>query len=274
MDGMVDLFITPPAGKKMDRAKAQLKRDDTVRALESMLAGLGEFDPQQTPAKARYEVEALITECVADLNRQPVVRSLFENLAKSKSAFIPYVPGQEQKLRGVLGILHKALNESTANAQKNEEEERAKRKATLQQKGLEALKAGDMPRGKSSLRILAEEFGEEPGILVKIAEWLLEYKIYYEAAELLEQAIEAFPKEPKAYGLAAQSYRTMREMDKAETVYLKAIQRFGKHPRTLLNLAKLYMEWNKKDKAFEAANDAWKKDPSLSEAKEIVDRFA
>ena len=66
----------------------------------------------------------------------------------------------------------------------------------------------------------------------------------------------------------------MREMDKAETVYLKAIQRFGKHPRTLLNLAKLYMEWNKKDKAFEAANDAWKKDPSLSEAKEIVDRFA
>jgi tetratricopeptide (TPR) repeat protein len=270
---MVDLFITPPAGKKMARARAQLKRDDTVRALESMLAGLDEFDPQHVPAKARYEVEALITECVADLNRQPVVRTLFEALAKSKKAFIPYAPGQEQKLRGMLGILHKALHESAANAQKNEQEERTQRKISLQQKGLESLKAGDMPRGKASLRVLAEEFGDEPGLLVQIAEWLLEYKIYFEAVEILEQAIESFPKEAKAYGLAAQCYRTMRELEKAETVYLKAIQRFGKHPRTLLNLAKLYIEWNKKDKAFEAANDAWKKDNTLTEAKEIVDKY-
>ena len=272
---MVDLFITPPAGKKMARAKAQLKRDETVRALESMLAGLDEFDPQHMPAKARYEVEALIIECVADLNRQPVIRSLFEKLARSsKNASIPYVPGNEQKLRGVLGILHKALHESAAKAEEDEKEERALRKAALQQKGLDYFKAGDMPRGKASLRVLAEEFGQEPGVLVQVAEWLLEYKVYFEAAEILEQAMEAFPKESKAYGLAAQCYRTMREMEKAEAVYLKAINRFGKHPRTLLNLAKLYVEWNKKDKAFEAANDAWKKDNTLTEAKEIVDKFA
>lgn len=269
----MDLFITPPAGKKIARAKAQLKRDDTVRALESLLAGLDEFDPQHTPAKARYEVEALLTECVADLNRQPLIRALFESLAKSKQAFIPYVPGQEGKLRGVLGILYKALNESAAKTQRDEAEGQAQRKAALEQKGLEALKTGDMPRGKSALRILAEEFGEEPGMLVKIAEWLLEYKAYFEAAELLEQAMEAFPKDVKAYGLAAQCYRTIRELEKAEAVYLKAIQRFGKHPRTLLNLAKLYVEWNKKDKAFEAAYDAWKKDNSLTEAKEIADKY-
>ena len=271
---MVDLFTTPPSGKNMARAKAQLKRDETVHALESMLAGLDVFDPQHTPTKARYEVEALITECVLDLNRQPAVRSLFEALTKSKNACIPYAPGQEQKLRGILGILYKALSQSAANTQQCEKEAREQRRASLQQKGREALKAGDLPLGKSSLRILAEEFGQEPGLLVQIAEWLLEYKIYFEAVELLEQAMASFPKESKAYGLAAQSYRTMRELEKAETVYLKALQQFGKHPRTLLNLAKLYVEWNKKDKAFEAANDAWKKDNSLTEAKELVDKFA
>ena len=271
---MVDLFITPPAGKKMSRAKAQLKRDDTVHGLEAMLAGLDEFDPQHTPTKARYEVEALITECVLELNRQPVVRSLFEALTKSKKAAIPYAPGQEKKLRGILGILHKALGQSAANTEQCEKEAREQRRTSLQQKGLEALKTGDLPLGKSSLRILAEEFGEEPGLLVQIAEWLLEYKVYFEAVELLEQSIEHFPKEAKAYGLAAQSYRTMRELEKAETVYLKAIQRFGKHPKTLLNLAKLYVEWNKKDKAFFTASDAWKRDNTLTEAKEIVDRFA
>ena len=271
---MVDLFITSLAEKKMARARAQLKRGDTVCALESMLAGLDEFDHQQTSAKGRYEFEALVTECVLILNRQPAVRSLFETLARSKKASIPYTSGQERKLREVLGILHKALHESAIAAQKNKAEEQAQRKAFLQQKGLDALKAGDMPRGKASLRILAEEFGQEPGLLVQIAEWLLEYTVYDEAAELLEQAIEGFPKESKAYGLAAQCYKTMREMEKAEAVYLRAINRFGRHPRTLLNLAKLYVEWNKKDKTFHAANDAWKKDNSLAEAKEIVDRFA
>jgi len=271
---MVDLFVTPPAGKNMARARAQLKRDETVSALESMLTGLDVFDPQQTPVKARYEVEALITECVLELNRQPIVRSLFETLTKSKCASIPYAPGQEKKLRGVLGILHKALSQSATNAQQCEKETREQRKASLQQKGQEALKSGDLPLGKATMRILAEEFGQEPGLLIQIAEWLLEYKIYFEAVELLEQAIKNFPKESKAYGLAAQSYRTMRELEKAETVYLKAIQQFGKHPRTLLNLAKLYIEWNKKEKAFITANDAWKKDNTLTEAKEIIDRFA
>lgn len=270
---MVDLFITPPAGREIARARAQLKRDDTVRALESMLAGLEEFNPRQTPAKARYEIEALIRECVTDLNRQPAVRSFFETVVKVKNASIPYVPGQEQKLRGVLGILYKALHTSAADAEKNREEKTLQRKQLLQQKGLEFLKAGDLPRGKSALRIMAEEFGHEPGLLVQIAEWLLEYQIYFEAAELLERAIENFPKETKAYGLAAQCYRTIRELEKAEAVYLKAIQRFGRHPRTLLNLAKLYMEWNKRDKALEAAYDAWKKDNTLTEAKEIVDKY-
>jgi len=271
---MVDLYITPVAGKNMARARAQLKRDETVHALQAMLAGLAEFDPQHTPAKARYEVEALITECVLELNRQPMVRSLFETLAKSTHAAIHYAPGQEKQLQGILSIVHKALSRDAANVQRSEKEEREHRKAALQQKGLDALKAGDLPLGKATLRILAEDFGREPGLLVQIAEWLLEYKIYFEAVELLERAIENFPKEAKAYGLAAQSYRTMRELAKAETVYLKAIQRFGKHPKTLLNLAKLYVEWNKKEKAFITANDAWKKDNTLTEAKEIIDRFA
>jgi hypothetical protein len=42
----------------------------------------------------------------------------------------------------------------------------------------------------------------------------------------------------------------------------------------MLNLAKLYAGWNKREKAFEAARDACKGDPSLEEAKAIVDKFA
>ncbi|MDL2279968.1 hypothetical protein LJC15_04845, partial [Desulfovibrio sp. OttesenSCG-928-G11] len=78
----------------------------------------------------------------------------------------------------------------------------------------------------------------------------------------------------KAYPLATRCYLEMREFQKAEAVYLQVIKQFGKHPRTMLNLAKLYLEWNKKEQAFQAAMEAWNKDNSLTEAKEIVDKFA
>ena len=271
---MSELFIMPPAGKKIARAKSQLKRDDTIRALESLLAGLQDYDPRSMPGKVRFEIEVLIQECVMDLNRQPAVRSLFETLARSKSAHVPYIPGQENKLQGVLTILHKALAEGKAAEEQDRQDKQMHRRDSLLQKGSEYLKAGDGPRGKSALRVLAEEFGAEPGVLVQAAELLLGAEFYFEAAEMLEQALESFPKESKAYGLATQTYTQLREYEKAEKVYLKAIKQFGKHPRTLLNLAKMYAAWNKKEEAFRTAQEAYAKDSSLQEAKALIDKFS
>jgi tetratricopeptide (TPR) repeat protein len=267
-------MVPQSVAHNLARAKALLKRDDTMRALESMLAGLDMYEPKKLPGKARFEIEVLLQECVAELNRQPAVRSFFEKVARSPRASVPYTPKQEEKLKALLTLLFKALQASVAAKASSAAEVKAKRRALLQEKGLEYLKAGDSPRGKAALKVLADEFGEEPGLIAQVSAWFLEYKLFLDAAEMLERAIEAFPKDSKAYALATQCYRGMRDYEKLESVYLRAIRQFGKHPRTLLNLAKLYVEWNKKDKAFEAARDAYGKDNSLTEAKEIMDRFA
>lgn len=271
---MSELFTMPPAGRQFARAKSLLKRDETIRALESILAGLREYEPKGMSSKIRFEIEVLLQECVMDLNRQPAVRALFEQLTKSKKASVPYKPGEEKKLEGILGILHKALAENVASKERSAMEAKAHRRDTLYQKGKDFLKAGDGPRGKASLRILAEEYGHEPDILVNAAELLIKAKFLFEAAEMLEQSMEAFPKNSKAYGLASQCYLELREFQKGEHVYLRAIKQFGKHPRTLLNLAKLYQSWNKKEEAFRYAQEALKKDPALEEAREIVDKYA
>lgn len=271
---MSNLTVPTPIGHKLARAKSLLRRDETLRALEALISALESYSPQQMPGKARFEIEVTIQECVSELNRQPGVRSLFEALAKSKDAFVPYTPGKEKKLLGVLTLLNKALLESIEAKERGKEEESAKRRSTLEQKGLEHLKAGDAPRGKASLRVLAEEFGHQPGVLAQAGEWLMEHKLFFDAAEMFEQAMEQFPREGKAYGLAALCYREMHEFEKCESVYLAAIKAFGRHPKTLLNLATLYLAWNKKEKAFEAAQDAYKKDNSLTEAKEIIDKLA
>ena len=257
------------------RAKSLLKRDETIRALDSMIAGLDLYDPKKMMRKAQFEIEVLVQECVAELNRQPAVRKLFETLnPKAQRAVVPYTPKQEEKLKAVLGILHKALNESIAAKERSAADAKSKRRELLQQKGLEYLKAGDTPRGKAALRVLADEYGNEPGVITQVGGWLLEYKLYLDAADILERAMELFPKESKAYTFATQCYKIARDHEKLEAVYLRAIRQFGKHPRTLLNLAKLYVEWNKKDKAFTVAQEAYNKDNSLTEAKEIMEKCA
>ena len=271
---MSGLSVPQSVGHNLARAKSLLKRDETIRALEAMIAGLDLYEPQKLLGKARFEIEVIVQECVLELNRQPAVRTLFETLTNSQRSTVPYTPKQEDKLKGVLTLVHKALTQDIAAKEQNSAEAKVKRKALLQEKGLAYLKKGDFPRGKAALRVLADEYSSEPGLAAQVAGWFLEYKLYLDAADMLEKAIEQTPKDSRTYPLAIQCYKAMRDYEKLESVYLRAIRQFGKHPRTLLNLAKLYVEWNKKDKAYSAAQDAYNKDNSLTEAKEIMDKCA
>lgn len=270
METTVPLMLS----QKLARAKSLLRRDESIRGIESLISAIESYSPKNLLGKVRFEIEVLIQECISEVNRQPMVRQLFAALAKSNKTFVPYSPGQEQKLLETLFLVKKALDKSLEDQVQSVKDGHLSRKNDLVEKGLDFLKKGDMSRGKGTLRVLAEEFGEEPGLLVQIGDWLLEYKLYFEAAEILEQAIERYPHENKAYTLAGDAYRELHEREKLENIYLRAIKEFGRHPRTLLNLAKLYMDWNKKEEAFHLAKEAWDKDNGLEEAKEIYEKCA
>lgn len=268
-------FIIPQAvSENIARAKSLLKRDEPLRALDALIAGLEAYHPAALMRKARFEAEVMIQECITELNRQPQVRALIETLSGSSKAGIVYTPGQEDKVKVLLPIIRKGLLEIQNAREKALREEREKRKSALLEKGTAYMKSGDLPRGKATLRVLGDEFGEDEGVLVHLGAMMLEAKLYFDAAEFLEQAMEFFPRDSRAYGLAASCYITIREFEKAETVYLKAIKQFGKHTKTLTNLANLYLEWNKKDKAFEAANSAYKMDTANAGAKALVDKLS
>lgn len=269
---MSQFTIPQNVSQSIARAKSLIKRDEAIRALDALIMALDLYEPSKLMGKARFEVEVLILECITELNRLPQIRALIESLGRSSKAQLTYTPGQEDKLKAILPIVRKALHETEVAKQNKDAEEKASRKGTLEQRGLAYLKAGDAPRGKSALRVLADEFGSQPGVLTQIGQWLLDAQLYFEAADFVEQAITEFPKESKAYAIATSCYLAVREFEKAEEVYLKALRQFGNHPKTLLNLAKLYVDWNKKEKAFETAQQALNLDPKNEEAKAIMDK--
>jgi len=56
-------------------------------------------------------------------------------------------------------------------------------------------------------------------------------------------------------------------------LYKFAIKTYGSHPRTLLHMAEMYMDWHKYDEAYDFAKQAYEADDSLEKAKEIVDKM-
>ena len=272
---MTQLVVPPVVTQHIARAKSLVKRDEPIRALESLLTALELFEPGKLIGKARSVVEINIFECVTELNAHSRIRALIRETAHSDKAAIAYKGGEENKLASVLKILLKALNDIDTVKAETAKDNLLHRKQDLFAKGKECLASGEAPRGKAALRKLGEEFGSDPGVLQQIGSMLIEAGHQHDAIEFLEQAVEAFPRDSAAYAPLANCYMALHEYEKGETLYLKAIKEFGAHPKTLVNLGKLYIAWNKRDKAFDVLRKAAREDPANEEAQALyakVDR--
>ena len=271
---MSGLTVPTDVIQNIARAKSLLRRDEPVRALEALITGIELYDPSKLFSKARFEVGVLVEECVLDLNRQAQVREFLRSISKNDKAGVAYVPGQEEKLLPMLVIILKALKEMNAAKASAANDEKNQRKEMLRQKGLGYLAKGDGSRGKAALRVLGDEFGTEPGVYLEIGNALEKAGFLFDALEFYQQSIELFPKESKAYSGAADCAMTLREAETAVEIYTRALRNFGKHPVTLLNLAKAYLMANNREKAFEYALSAAKADPANTEAREMADKLA
>ena len=271
---MASLTVPTSVRQNISRARSLFRRDEPLRGIDSLITGLELYDPDILLGKARFEAEVLIQESVLDLNQQQKIKDLLAELAKSTTFTVAYAPGEEEALKKILGIIKKALENLEAKEQQEAGDAILARRKTLESKARESLAKGDGPLAKATLRNLGEEFGHEPGVFTQIGQWLMEADYKFEALEFFEHAIETFPKDHRAYKGATTCAMELREADKAVELYTLALRQFGKHPVTLLNLAKAYEMAHNREKAFEYASAASKADPSNKEAKEMADKYA
>jgi pentatricopeptide repeat protein len=267
---MTQLTAPPAVSQNIARAKSLISRHELIRALDCLISALENFTPGSLIGKARYEVEVHIQQCIAGINLNPKVRKLLAELAGAPKANISYMPGGEATLLTVLGVLRKALENMEQAEKQGAQHALKQRKAELLASAQSLLAGGEGVKAKLELRKLAEEFGKEPGILAQVGNMFAAANLPADAAEFLELAVEAFPKDGQVYGTLVDCYMGMKEYEKAEAVYQKALKQFGPHPRTLVNLAKVYKLLNKRQKAAEMAQRALTLDPGNAEAKAVA----
>lgn len=267
----MQLSVPPTVTQNLARVKSLIGRGEPVRALDAFLAAVNEFEAAHVAGRARSGTEISIHECVDVCNGQAQIRKLLRDITKSDKAAIVYTPGAESKLAAVLSIIRKALSEADAAKEKEAGDAIVKRKETLFADARAAFAAGEAPKARALLRRLGEEFGKEKGVLASLGYMLIDAGFPLDAVPYLEQAIADFPRESEPYSRLASTYFEMREYEKAENTYRAAVKNIGMHPRTLTNLGKVYIAWNKREKAFEVLQQAVRLDP---EDKEIAALFA
>lgn len=252
------------------RANGYLRRSEVDRALTCMSAALRQYADLRLMRSARAVVDIQISEFLSALIHHQKMQPLLDPAHNGKPRPIPYQQGKESALATVLDGLAKILRDEAEDAIRRETEARLERKKTLIQTGVQLMHEGQTARGRAFLKRVAEEFGDEEGIYIQLAQLFVAAGQHMEAAEMFEQAMEAEPRNPAGYTGAVTAWQELHEYEKAEEVYKAILRTFGGHPSTLGKMAKMYLDWRRRVQAEDTALHALQSDPRQPDALAVM----
>ncbi|MEW5774202.1 MAG: hypothetical protein AB1916_11840 [Thermodesulfobacteriota bacterium] len=270
------MFNTPAkmARENVARASRDLLKGDMTKAVGFCCDALKIMIESTIFGKEKFEVEVHLQEFLKEFNQNPEVKAYFAAKEVHTSPYVRFARGEERKLLAALSVVLGDLQEAEVQSVEGEKQRQADEIRDTLDQGQQLLDSKELPKAKAVLKRLVEKYPKEEGLKTDVGGRLLKAGLFFEAGEILEQAISENPKDSKALALAVQAYKSAREFAKMEVLYKFALKTYGSHPRTLLHMAEMYFEWNKWDDAYNFAKQAYDADNSLDKAKEIMDTTA
>lgn len=252
------------------RANGYLRRNEITRALTTMSAALKQYAGVQLMRAGRAEIDFQVYEFLNALTHHQLMQPLLDPGRTGKPKSIQYQQGKETAVATVLEGLARILINEAEDKVRQEAEARIERKKTLIETGIQMLNEGQFAKGRAFLKRVAEEFSDEEGIRIQLAEIFASAGKLTEAAEMYEESMQFEPRASAAYTGAVAAWIELREYERAENVYKAILRTFGGHPNTFGKMAKMYLDWRKRDKAEEFALRALQADASQPEATEVM----
>lgn len=267
------MFDTPAkrVREHVARAKRSLNKGEVARSLEHIQDALHEMLSSQIFGRDKFEVEVHLQEFLKEFNGHSDIKEYFNEKGVHVTPYVSFSRGKEKDVLDFFKKVHDDMVQDAAQAQEDAQANRDNQRREMLDRGQQLLDAGELPKAKAMFRRLVEEFHDVEGLKTNVGERLLKAELYFEAGELLEEAVAENPRDSHALAHAVQAYKSAREYPKMEKLYKIALKTFGSHPKTLLHMAEMYLDWKKFDEAYDFAKQAYDADNSLDKAKEIVD---
>lgn len=267
------MLNTPPKElrENIARAKGYLRRDELPRSLMAMATAMRQYSEVKLMRSARAEIDIQLGEFLNTLIHHQGMQHLLDPNGTGKPRKIPYQQGKELMLATVLEGLARILKQEVEDKSKQEKEARLQRKKNLLHNGVMLLQEGQFGKGRAYLKRAAEEFSEDPDILIQVGQLLQTAKQYADAGEIFEESIAKHPRDVRAYVGAVNCYTAINEFEKCEAVYKAILRTFGGHPNTFGRMALMYLKWGKRIKAEEMATRALQGNAKQPEALQVME---
>lgn len=192
------------------------------------------------------------------------------NLRKIYPLILNYTPGGERELAetlmGVLTELQATVVEEARDLIADKEQRIEKGLA----EGKLLIESKRFDEARILLEKLAREFPHDADLRARIAELFIGGELFEDAFTFLDEAIALSPDQIRHYNRIGIVLRKLHKYEIAEKYFMRAVEFARSDPNLYFNLGRVYLDWQRWDKAEKASRLALRLAPSFVEAHKLL----
>jgi|GEM_PF-289775 len=251
------------ARAQINKVGSYLKQSKPLPAVSALYEALLAVLRASLMKSEREEFSKLITDAVLLLNGD-------RNLRKVYPLILSYKPGSEKELAEILVGLLGELQATVVEEAKDYIAEKEQRTERLLAEAKALIEAGNKEGGKQILWKLSREYQNDSELREQIADILIAAEMYEEAFSYLDEAIDLSPDQIHLYNRIGIVLRKLGRFNIAEQYFMRAVEFAKSDPNLYFNLGRVYLDWQRWDKAEKASRLALRLSPTFVEAHKLL----
>jgi tetratricopeptide (TPR) repeat protein len=251
------------ARQQLSQVRTLLRQGKILPAVQGVHSALTVLFKGQLIKTERQEFEQMLQEAASYLANDAGVRKIYP-------LQLSYAPGQEQEFNENLKTLISSLNDMVAEEAQEQLRLREERKLALLAQGKAEFEARNETKARQIFATLEHDYPDDPALRGEMGKILLDAGQYEAAVEYLKNALETNPELLSLYNLIAIALRKLDRFETAEQYYLRAAEYMRMDPTLYFNIGRLYIDWQRWEKAIKAAQAALYLRPDFSEAQKLL----
>jgi len=251
------------ARTQINKVGTLLKQGKPLPAVSALYEAVVAVLRTQLMKSEKEEFSKLITDAVLLLNGD-------RNLRQQYPLILQYTPGTEKELADTLVAVLSELQATVVEEAKDIMADMEDRLAKGLAEGKRLLEEKQFDEAKAVLEKLAREFPHDAEVRARIAQLFIAGERYEEAFAYLDEAIELDPDQIRHYNSIGIVLRKLHKYDTAEKYFMRAVAFAKTDPNLYFNLGRVYLDWERWDKAERASRLALHLSPSFVEARKLL----
>ncbi len=247
------------ARSKLNGVKTLLKQEKLLAAVMSLLEAVNIYLRTKLLKHEKQDFQRKLEEAVFQLSSDV-------NLKQQYPLKIDYSPGKEKTLQQQLKEIESELQETAVSQAKEQLSLMEQHREEKMQEGRDFLDHKELEKADKTFSKLTKDFPDDPELKVEIGDLYLERNHTTEALDYYRSAHRDDPESVNTFNKLGMALRKSQQYEMAEKAYFEALKRAPDDEYLFFNLGRVYIDWQKWDKAGKVSQKALQVNPDFKEA--------